>query len=158
MTAGPTPIPADPPGIVRSMSEEETVVAGEQFGRTLKAGDVVGIFGPIGAGKTRFVRGVCRALGTDRNVSSPTFTLVHEYHAPGLAVYHFDFYRISSPAELAGIGFAEYLDRGDGVCLIEWADRVEAFLPGERYEVRMEPGDNPSERRIGIRKTGGVTR
>jgi tRNA threonylcarbamoyladenosine biosynthesis protein TsaE len=151
-------MPADQPVVVRSLSEEETVAAGENLGALLKAGDVVAIFGALGAGKTRFVRGVCRALGTGRNVSSPTFTLVHEYQAPALAVYHFDFYRIVSPAELTEIGFAEYLDRGDGVCLIEWADRVEPFLPRDRYDVRMRAGDGRDERIIEIMRTVGEGR
>lgn len=150
-----SPLPADSPVVVRSASEAETVAAGERLGRALVPGDVVAISGPLGAGKTRFVRGVCRALGTDRDVSSPTFTIVHEYAAPGLAVFHFDFYRIASPAELTQIGFAEYLDRGDAVCLIEWADRVEEFLPSSRYDVRMGPGDGPDVRAIEIRRLRG---
>jgi tRNA threonylcarbamoyladenosine biosynthesis protein TsaE len=148
--AAPTPV--GPPVVVRSTSEEETVAAGERLGRTLAAGDVVAISGPLGAGKTRFVRGICRALGTGRNVSSPTFTLVHEYAAPGLAVFHFDFYRISSASELTQIGFSEYLERGDAVCLIEWADRVAEFLPAARYDVRMDVGDDPNVRTIEVRR------
>jgi tRNA threonylcarbamoyladenosine biosynthesis protein TsaE len=148
-------IPAEPPVVVRSESEEETVAAGERLGRALVPGDVVAISGPLGAGKTRFVRGICRALCTGRDVSSPTFTLVHEYAAPGLAVFHFDFYRIASPSELTQIGFAEYLEREDAVCLIEWADRVEEFLPAERYDVRMGAGDDPNVRTIEVRRTGG---
>ncbi len=150
--------PAGPPAVIRSMSEAETVGAGERLGALLAAGDVVALFGDLGAGKTRFVRGVCRALGVDRNVSSPTFTLLHEYRAAGLPVYHFDFYRIASAAELTEIGFAEYLDRADGVCLIEWAERVGAFLPRERYEVRMSAGAGPDERLIEISAPGGRDR
>ena len=143
------------PVVVRSSSEEETVAAGERLGRMLVRGDVVAITGPLGAGKTRFVRGVCRALGTGREASSPTFTLIHEYPAAGgLAVFHFDFYRIGSTAELTQIGFAEYLGRDDGVCVIEWADRVGEFLPASRYDVTMGPGDGPGERTIGIRRRG----
>jgi tRNA threonylcarbamoyladenosine biosynthesis protein TsaE len=152
MTETTAPTPADAPVVVRSASEEETVAAGERLGRALAAGDVVAISGPLGAGKTRFVRGICRALGTGRNVSSPTFTLIHEYAAPGLAVFHFDFYRIASPAELTQIGFQEYLDREDAICLIEWADRVAEFLPAARYDVRMGPGDDPDVRTIEVRR------
>lgn len=158
MIRGETLTPAGPPIIVRSMSEAETVTAGERLGARLKAGDVVALFGDLGAGKTRFVRGICRALGVGRNVSSPTFTLLHEYHATGLAVYHFDFYRIASAAELTEIGFTEYLDRGDGVCLIEWAGRVEAFLPRGRYDVRMSAGAGPDERLIEISMPEGTPR
>ncbi len=154
MTDLATRAPAETPFTVRSMSEEETVAAGERLGGMLRPGDIVALFGELGAGKTRFVRGVCRALGTDRNVSSPTFTLLHEYRAPGLAVYHFDLYRIASTAELAGIGFTEYLDRGDGVCLVEWAERAGSFLPAERYDVRMRAGESPDERVIDVSRTG----
>jgi tRNA threonylcarbamoyladenosine biosynthesis protein TsaE len=140
------------------MSEAETVAAGERLGAVLVPGDVVAIFGGLGAGKTRLVRGICRALRADRPVSSPTFTLVHEYAAPGAAVFHFDFYRIASPAELAQIGFAEYLGRADGICLIEWADRVVDYLPAGRYEVRMGPGESAGERVIAIEKVGGGPR
>lgn len=154
MTGPTTPGPAAPPIVVRSMSEGETVAAGERLGRGLKPGDVVAISGPLGAGKTRFVRGICRALGTGREVSSPTFTLVHEYAAGALAVFHFDFYRIASVAELVQIGFAEYLAREDAVCLIEWADRVADQLPEERYDVRMSAGGGPDERIIEVRRPG----
>ena len=154
MTGNAPSATPDAPLLVRSTSEDETVAAGERLGRSLSGGDVVAISGPLGAGKTRFVRGICRALGTGRDVSSPTFTLVHEYAAPGLAVFHFDFYRIASPAELTQIGFFEYLDRDDGVCIIEWADRVEEFLPAGRYDVRMDAGDDPNVRTIEIRRLG----
>jgi tRNA threonylcarbamoyladenosine biosynthesis protein TsaE len=150
-----SPTPADAPVVVRSASEGETVAAGERLGRALVAGDVVAISGPLGAGKTRFARGVCRALGTDRDVSSPTFTIVHEYAAPGLGVFHFDFYRIASPSELTQIGFAEYLERPDAVCIIEWADRVAEFLPEARYDVRMEVGEDPGVRTIEINRRRG---
>jgi tRNA threonylcarbamoyladenosine biosynthesis protein TsaE len=87
---------------------------------------------------------------------------VHEYAAPGLAVFHFDFYRIASASELTQIGFAEYLERDDAVCLIEWADRVAEFLPAARYDVRMETGDDPNDdpnvRTIGIRRLGAGAR
>lgn len=158
MTGRPAPTPAVPPVVVRSMSEEETVAAGERLGALLVPGDVVAIYGGLGAGKTRFVRGVCRALGTGRPVSSPTFTFVHEYRAPGAAVFHFDFYRIASGAELVQIGFAEYLGRDDGICLIEWADRVASFLPRGRYDVTMTAGDPPNLRVIEIVKLTGEPR
>ena len=158
MTGRIAPTSALPPVVVRSESEEETVAAGGRLGAVLVPGDVVAVYGGLGAGKTRFVRGICRALGTDRPVSSPTFTLVHEYRSPRAAVFHFDFYRIASPAELSQIGFAEYLGRADGICLIEWADRVGEFLPAGRYEVRMAPGDSPEARIIEIAKLAPAPR
>jgi tRNA threonylcarbamoyladenosine biosynthesis protein TsaE len=116
------------------------VAATEAFGRRLGGllfrGAVVALVGPLGAGKTHLARAVAEGLGADgRAVSSPTFTLLHEY-AGRLPVYHFDAYRLRGPAEFADLGADEYLD-GDGVCLVEWADRVVAALPAERLGVTL---------------------
>lgn len=142
---------ATAPVVVHSHSDEETVAAAAVFARRLRSGDLVALTGDLGAGKTRFVRGICRTLGTDRAVSSPTFTFLHEHHAPGLTVYHFDFYRIASTAELREIGFHEYLGDEHGICVIEWADRVEEFLPPARFDIHIEIGESPDLRIITIR-------
>ena len=102
------------------------------FGRTqaasLRRGDVLALSGDLGAGKTHFVKGVAAALGAEAVVTSPTFTLIHEYLGGRLPVYHFDFYRLEDEDEVLKIGLDEYLD-GDGICLIEWADKFPALLP-----------------------------
>ena len=105
-----------------------TIAAGESLGAELRAGDVVALTGGLGAGKTHFTKGLVRGLGSDEEVTSPTFTLVHEYRQGRVPVFHFDFYRMEKPAEVTGIGWDEYLDAG-GVCVVEWADRFPALLP-----------------------------
>lgn len=105
-----------------------TIVAGEALGAGLKAGDVIALTGGLGAGKTHFTMGLVRGLGGGEEVTSPTFTLVHEYFSGRLPVFHFDFYRIESEAEVTNIGWDEYLEAG-GVCVVEWADRFPALMP-----------------------------
>jgi tRNA threonylcarbamoyladenosine biosynthesis protein TsaE len=98
---------------------------------------VVALVGPLGAGKTHLVRAVVEGLGGDgRRVSSPTFALIHEYPGGRLPVYHFDTYRLPNEAAFADLGVDEYF-AGDGVCLVEWADRVERVLPAEHLRVTI---------------------
>src|SRR4051794_32138510 len=120
----------------------EGITATEDFGRRLGEllfpGAVVGLIGPLGAGKTHLVRAVAEGLGIRDGgaVSSPTFVLIQEYEAR-LPVYHFDAYRLRSEGEFFDLGAHEYFD-GNGVCLVEWADRVPGCLPRERLAVRLE--------------------
>jgi tRNA threonylcarbamoyladenosine biosynthesis protein TsaE len=111
---------------------------GREFGSKLQPGDVVALIGPLGAGKTHLVRAIAEGLGIpdSRVVSSPTFTLIHEYKGR-LPIFHFDVYRLKSPAEFLDLGVAEYFDAG-GVCLIEWADRVLEYLPANRIAITLE--------------------
>lgn len=114
----------------------QTTALGRRLGALLFPGAVIALIGPLGAGKTHFVRAVVEGLGGDgRRVSSPTFALIHEYEAR-LPVYHFDTYRLPNEAAFAELGVAEYFD-GAGVCLVEWADRVEMILPPEHLRVMI---------------------
>ncbi|MFN2477005.1 MAG: tRNA (adenosine(37)-N6)-threonylcarbamoyltransferase complex ATPase subunit type 1 TsaE [Chthoniobacterales bacterium] len=106
----------------------ETRAAGARAAEGAQPGAVFALVGDLGAGKTQFVKGVVTQLGSNEEVTSPTFTLVHEYHSGRLPVYHFDFYRVDSPEAVLGLGFDEYV-YGDGVCVIEWADRFRDLLP-----------------------------
>ena len=131
--------------------------ATERFGRRLGAllfpGAVVALVGPLGAGKTHLTRAVAEGLNV-RNpaaVNSPTFVLIQEYRAD-LPIYHFDAYRLSGAREFAELGADEYF-RGDGVCLVEWADKVEATLPVEHLRIEIEVLD-ATRRRLAIRATG----
>jgi tRNA threonylcarbamoyladenosine biosynthesis protein TsaE len=114
-----------------------TQAFGRQLGRLLFPGAVVALVGPLGAGKTHLVRATALGLGIpdSRLVTSPTFVLIQEY--PGrLPIYHFDAYRLAGAAAFSDLGVSEYLE-GEGVCLIEWADRVEACLPEEYLRITL---------------------
>lgn len=113
---------------VLSGTPEETIQIAKEYAKTVNPGDVICLKGNLGAGKTQFVRGFVQGLGLAGDVvSSPTFTIINEYDGE-LPVYHFDCYRLEHVEEAVEIGSEEYL-YGDGVCLIEWPDRISELLP-----------------------------
>jgi tRNA threonylcarbamoyladenosine biosynthesis protein TsaE len=118
-----------------------TEAFGRRLGQLLFPDAVVALIGPLGAGKTHLARAVAEGLGiaNPAAVTSPTFTLVHEY-AARLPIYHFDAYRLNGPNEFLDLGVNEYYEAG-GVCLIEWADKVESALPAEQLTIRLTPVD-----------------
>ncbi len=129
---------------------EETAAAGERLAATLGPGDVVALTGELGAGKTCFIQGVVRGLGVPGRATSPTFVLINEYRGGRLPVYHVDAYRTGSLAELQDLGLPELFD-GEGVTLVEWADKLEPLLPARTIRVHLEGvGDEP--RVIAIRR------
>ena len=111
-----------------SRDPSETLALGRSEGARSRAGDVLALCGDLGAGKTQFVKGLAEGLNFEGEVTSPTFTLIHEYAGGRLPLYHFDFYRLASTAETLALGFDDYLDR-DGVTVIEWADKFPELLP-----------------------------
>lgn len=123
---------------LQAYSLEETARIGQSLGVLLFSGAVVALIGPLGAGKTWFTRNVAISLGlaTPEQVTSPTFVLIQEY-AARLPIYHFDVYRLKQLSEFEDLGALEYL-AGDGVCLLEWADRVAPLLPAEYLRVEFE--------------------
>src|SRR5262249_20500840 len=123
-----------------------TTAFGRRLGGLLFPGAVVALVGPLGAGKTHLVRAVAEGLGIadSRAVSSPTFVLIQEYEAR-LPVYHFDAYRLRSPAEFFDLGAHEYFE-GRGVSLVEWADRVEPCLPAEHLRITVSVTGESSRR------------
>jgi len=128
-------------------SESATGEIGEQFAGTLRPGDVVLLYGDLGAGKTAFVRGMARGLGANpEDVSSPTFTIVQEYPAASVTLYHVDLYRLE-PAEIEDLGLDD-LVFGQGIVAIEWADRWPNRPEGVR-EVRLE-AVGESQRKVTI--------
>ncbi len=122
-----------------------------RFARTLRAGDVIALHGELGAGKTCFVRGLARGMGLSAQVSSPTFALLHAYEGT-LPLHHLDAWMSARGEAFLRDGGAAWL-RSDGVCAIEWAERVADWLPPERFEVRLEHAGE-ERRRIEVRWTG----
>lgn len=137
------------PAIV-SNSPEETLRLGEQWGREAKAGWVIGLTGDLGAGKTQLVKGIARGLGVSSRIASPTFTLVHEYRAGRLPLYHIDLYRLDTAQEILAAGLEEYFVQSDGVTVVEWVERYP--LKANR-QARIE-AVSESQRRITYEDSG----
>ena len=125
-----------------AVTPEETSAAGVALGGTLAAGDVVALYGGLGAGKTCFTQGLVEGLDVATRATSPTFVMVNEYQGR-LPVHHVDAYRTNSLTELVDLGLLDLLG-GDGVTIVEWADRAEPLLPARAIRVRIEGvGDEP---------------
>src|SRR6478672_3660025 len=133
-------------------SEHDTERLGTALASELPAGTVVGLVGPLGAGKTRLVQAVATALGVPPGrVTSPTFVLVNEYTGGRLPVYHFDTYRLKDDDEFLNLGPEEYFD-STGLTFVEWADRVATLLPVDRLEISIDV-TSETERRIMLHGT-----
>ncbi len=126
-------------------SEEETAAFGRRLAEELGPGSLVALIGDLGAGKTTLSKYIAEGLGVTEVVTSPTFTIVHEYHTGRVPLYHFDVYRLSDPAEMEELGYEEYFF-GEGVCLVEWADRIRELLPADARMIRINTGATPEER------------
>lgn len=124
-------------------SEEETIELGRRIARDLPRRAVVLLIGNLGAGKTTLAKGIISGLGAapPEEVSSPTFTLIHEYGEG--RVYHIDLYRLDRPEQIATLGLEEIFDR-DAVVLIEWGERFPALMPRERMEIRLRALESDS--------------
>ena len=127
-----------------SHSVRETEEFSEKLAGLLSGGEVIALFGGMGMGKTAFTRGLCRGLGYQGEVSSPTFAIVHEYRGGRLPVFHFDMYRITGWDDLETTAYFEYLEAG-GVVVIEWSENIEAALPEDALRITIEAG-GPEER------------
>ena len=130
---------------------DETTAWVESFAPRLVAGDVLAFYGTLGTGKTFICQRLGEWFGSAEPPSSPTFTILNQYTArDGMPLYHFDFYRIEHPGELVNLGLDDFF-YGEGICLIEWAEKVEDLLPTPRYEIRLELiPDRPDARRIRV--------
>ena len=132
--------------VYRTSSEEETIALGERLAGEFPARQVVLLIGPLGAGKTTLAKGIVKGLGAAEpdEVSSPTFTLIHEYGTQG-RVYHIDLYRLDELHEVNTLGLDELFDR-EAIVLIEWGERFPQILPAERMEIRIRRiGDDERE-------------
>jgi len=123
--------------IYKSFSAEETKKIGKELGQDAKKGQIYCLIGDLGVGKTVFTKGFAEGLGIDEHITSPTFTIVNEYHTDKLNFNHFDVYRIDDPDEMYEIGYEEYF-YNDGVCLIEWANLIEEIIPEEAIWINIE--------------------
>ncbi len=141
--------------IIRELVEspQQTEEIAVRFAEKLNIGDVVAFYGDLGSGKTFFIKALCKTLNTLQEATSPTFTIINEYNtADGLTVFHFDFYRLESEAELLNIGLDEFF-YGDYICFIEWADKIHDHLPERPWEVHLEmENKQPESRFITIKK------
>lgn len=145
-------------GLTReTTSPEETQALGEHLGQLLESGDVVLLHGTLGAGKTTFVQGLARGLGVpaERRVSSPTFTLVNE-HFGRVPLYHIDLYRLETVREMEEIDLLGYLE-GEGVSVVEWAERLGPLIPADRIEVQID-STGPDKRRVSMEGVGASAR
>lgn len=125
---------------------EYTQALGAALGSVVRSGDVVALQGDLGAGKTNLAQGLARGLGVTEDVNSPTFILANEYTSGRLALYHVDAYRVASADQAAGFGLDDYLN-GEGVTVVEWAERVRGALPQDVLWIELEY-INENERRL----------
>lgn len=131
---------------VISKSADETAFLAKKIAHFLKKGDVVTLKGDLGAGKTLFVSGLLDFYGKKNEVSSPTFTIVNEYDLKDdLKLFHFDVYRLDSSDEFLAIGGDEFFDKG--ICIIEWAEKIEDLLPKDCLKIVIEKDENDTEKR-----------
>jgi tRNA threonylcarbamoyladenosine biosynthesis protein TsaE len=124
-----------------SNNPAETEAIGQRFAKDVNAGSVLALQGELGSGKTQLVKGLVAGLGSGAAVTSPTFTILHEYSSGRFPVYHFDFFRLEDRQSVARLGLDDYFF-GDGVSVIEWADRFPEFIPGQArwilFEIKSE--------------------
>ena len=124
-----------------SNNPAETEAIGKRFAKDVNAGSILALKGELGSGKTQLVKGLVAGLGSGAAVTSPTFTILHEYSSGRFPVYHFDFFRLEDRQSVARLGLDDYFF-GDGVSVIEWADRFPEFIPGQArwilFEIKSE--------------------
>lgn len=122
-------------GTWKTSSPEQTQKFGWKLAHCIGAGTVIALIGPLGSGKTCLAQGICRGLGVEEPVTSPTFILINEYTGR-IPVYHFDLYRLSDADELLELGYEEYF-YGEGACLVEWAEKARELLPDDTVEIHL---------------------
>ena len=121
-----------------SCSPEDTADWGEKFGRTLKGGSVIALYGALGAGKTCLVKGIARALGITENITSPTYTIINEYRCNNnrITLYHIDAYRLSGDDDFNSTGAGECIG-GEGITIIEWSERLPRSIPPDAITIHI---------------------
>ncbi|MDR1495937.1 MAG: tRNA (adenosine(37)-N6)-threonylcarbamoyltransferase complex ATPase subunit type 1 TsaE [Clostridiales Family XIII bacterium] len=138
------------PGVVMLVDENGLKRIGRELAGRLEPGTVVALTGDLGAGKTTFAKAVAEGLGVTDEITSPTFTLIHEYTSGRLPLYHFDVYRLSGPSvyeELENLGWEDYF-YGKGVCVVEWADLIPEIIPGDAVRIIISQTNSPDKREV----------
>jgi len=143
-------------GRLRSGSPQQTRAIGRELGRLARPGTVLALSGELGAGKTQLAKGVAEGLGVTSVVNSPTFVLMNE-HVGRLRLYHIDAYRLDDPEEAIAAGLLDEREV-DGVTVVEWADRLDGWLPLERVDLALVAGPEPDDREISWRAWGDAHR
>ena len=133
-------------------NELNTKLFAKNFASKLSKGDVIVLTGDLGAGKTKFVEGVLEYFGLQEEISSPTFTIVNEYHNEKIDIYHFDLYRLKDVYEFENIGGEEYFNRG--LCIFEWGELIEDILPNDYIKITFDKGNTDDERKLIIETLG----
>ena len=122
---------------IETNSPKETFEAGRTLGLTARPGEIYTLNGELGVGKTVFTQGIAAGLGIAEHVNSPTFTIVQVYDSGRLPFYHFDVYRIGDIEEMDEIGYEDYF-YGNGLCIVEWAERIRELIPAEARQITIE--------------------
>lgn len=125
---------------------EETIELGKKIGAQLRPGDVIAMTGTLAAGKTTITKGIASAMGIEDCITSPTFCLISEYEGKSMPLYHFDVYRLEGAEDFADLGADDML-YGDGVCIVEWSEKVKSELPSKTIWMTISPEEN-GERKI----------
>jgi tRNA threonylcarbamoyladenosine biosynthesis protein TsaE len=143
-------------GRLRSTSPEQTRAIGRELGRSAPPGTVLALSGDLGAGKTQLAKGIAQGLGVTGIVNSPTFVLMNE-HVGRMRLYHIDAYRLADPEEAVAAGLLDEREI-DGLTVIEWADRLDGWLPLERLDIDLAMGPQPDDRQLRWRAWGDAHR
>ena len=136
-----------------SKSENDTIEFANNLASLLKNGDIIVLSGDLGSGKTKFTQGILKHFGLEDEISSPTFTIVNEYHKDETNIYHFDVYRLTDSDEFYAIGGDEYLN--NGICIIEWGEIIEDILPDDYIKITFtKDNENENHRTLELLATG----
>ncbi|NLP31421.1 MAG: tRNA (adenosine(37)-N6)-threonylcarbamoyltransferase complex ATPase subunit type 1 TsaE [Clostridiales bacterium] len=133
-----------------SKSEKQTEELGLKLAEELKPGTVIALIGDLGSGKTALTKALAKGLGIEEQVTSPTFTIIQEYSGGRLPLYHFDVYRLEGEEDMYELGYEDYF-YGDGVCVVEWADRIKELLPKNTIYINIDYGSQENERIYNIK-------
>ncbi len=137
---------------IRRNNEMETKIFAKNLAKDLKKGDVLVLSGELGGGKTKFVEGILTYFDMQDKISSPTFTIVNEYHNEQIDIYHFDLYRLADIYEFENIGGEEYFNKG--ICIFEWGELIEDILPNDYIKITFDKGEDECQRILKIETFG----